>query len=505
MVTAHAWGFVLNGVTGERVRIEVDIAQGLPSVGVIGLADTTIGESRWRIRSAFTNSGAQWPSARMTIALSPADLPKQGSGIDLAIAAAILAATGQSGIRDDTAFIGELGLDGTVRGVRGAIAAAAAARRSGLSAVVVSQDNAREVSTIPGLHVIIVRDLVHLIEVLAGRDESEAMPESMPAASVDLDPDLADVRGHAYARFALEVAAAGGHHLSMLGAPGVGKTLLARRLPGLLPDLGETDSIDVTTIHSLAGRLPAGSGLVSRPPLAAPHHSATPPAMTGTARGRHVTPGVLTMAHGGVLFMDEAPEFSRHVLEAMREPLETGTIMVTRAAGVIELPARFQLILASNPCPCGNAIGRGELCTCTSLTRRRYAERLSGPLMDRIDVRVVVTRPTESELLTTSPGESSATVADRVAEARNRALVRFRDCDWSVNSAIPTRALRDSYAPTSDGVELLQRAEQGSLSLRGSDRVLRVAWTIADCLGADLPNADHVSTALGLRGELVAR
>ena len=505
MATAHAWGFVLNGVTGERVRIEVDIAQGLPSVGVIGLADTTIGESRWRIRSAFTNSGAQWPSARMTIALSPADLPKQGSGIDLAIAAAILAATGQAGVRHDSAFIGELGLDGSVRGVRGAIAAAAAARRSGLAVVVVSPDNAREVSTIPGLSVIIVRDLVHLIEVLAGREQSADIPEPTALPAPDPDPDLADVRGHAYARFALEIAAAGGHHMSMLGAPGVGKTLLARRLPGLLPDLDEVDSIDVTTIHSLAGRLPAGAGLVTRPPLAAPHHSATPPAMTGTTRGRQVAPGVLTMAHGGVLFMDEAPEFSRHVLEAMREPIETGTIMVTRAAGVIELPARFQLILASNPCPCGNAIGRGDLCTCTSMTRRRYAERLSGPLMDRVDVRMVVSRPTERELISNSAGESSAIVAARVAEARARAASRFAEYGWSVNSAIPTGALRGTFAPTSDAVDLLRRAEQESLSLRGSDRVLRVAWTIADCLGVDRPDADHVSTALGLRGEVVSR
>jgi magnesium chelatase family protein len=211
------------------------------------------------------------------------------------------------------------------------------------------------------------------------------------------------------------------------------------------------------------------------------------------------------MAHGGVLFMDEAPEFSRQVLEVMREPLETGSIMVTRAAGVVELPARFQLILASNPCPCGNAMGRGEFCTCTSMTRRRYAERLSGPLMDRVDVRVVVTRPNEAELLSTSAEESSAVVAARVAEARARAASRFRGCEWSVNSAIPTRALRDSFAPTSDAAELLRRAEQGSLSLRGSDRVLRVAWSIADCLGVDRPNIDHVSTALGLRGELVSR
>ena len=211
------------------------------------------------------------------------------------------------------------------------------------------------------------------------------------------------------------------------------------------------------------------------------------------------------MAHGGVLFMDEAPEFSRHVLEAMREPIETGSIMVTRAAGVIELPARFQLILASNPCPCGHAIGRGELCTCTSLTRRRYSERLSGPLMDRVDVRVVVTRPTESELLSRTAGESSAVVAGRVAEARARAASRFKECGWSVNSAIPTRALREAFAPTSEAIDLLRTAEQGALSLRGSDRVLRVAWTIADCLGADRPDADHVSTALGLRGEMVSR
>lgn len=445
MPTAHSWGVVINGVLGERVRIEVDIAQGLPSVGVIGLADTTIGESRWRIRSAFSNSGAQWPSARMTIALSPADLPKHGSGIDLAIAAAILAATGQAPARDDAAFIGELGLDGQVRGVSGAIAAAAATRRAGLGTVVVGPENAHEVSAIPGLEVVIVRDLVHLIDYLAGRALSAELPEQVTGVTTTHEPELADVRGHEYARFALEVAAAGGHHLSMLGAPGVGKTLLARRLPGLLPELGEVDAIDVTTIQSLAGRLPRGSGLITRPPFASPHHSATVPALTGTARGRQVTPGLLTMAHAGVLFLDEAPEFARPALEALREPLETGTMMLTRAAGVTELPARFQLILASNPCPCGNALGRGELCTCTSLTRRRYAERLSGPLMDRVDVRIVVTRPTEAELVDDRPGR--ALERSPIACGRRGRALRI---DSAVAAGRPTRPFPPvSFAVTS--------------------------------------------------------
>jgi magnesium chelatase family protein len=434
----------------------------------------------------------------MTIALSPADLPKQGSGIDLAIAVAILVASGQAPVIDDAAFIGELGLDGSIRGVRGSIAAAAACRRAGLARLFVSPDNAHEVMRVPELEIVVVRDLLHLIAILAGRAESDPPPVPAEAIRPEDEPDLADVRGHEYARFALEVAAAGGHHMSMLGAPGVGKTLLARRLPGLLPELDEKESIEVTTIASITGRLQPGGGLVRRPPFAAPHHSATAPAMTGSVRGRQVTPGVLTLAHGGVLFLDEAPEFARAALESLREPLESGSILITRSAGVIELPARFQLVLASNPCPCGHAVGKGELCTCTSLTRRRYAERLSGPLMDRVDVRIIVSRPTESE---PGSGECSAVVAQRVREARARADRRFADRPWRCNAEIPTRFLRTDYAPTTAAAEILRAAELGSLNMRGSDRVLRLAWTVADCLGADRPTPDHLAMAMGLRGE----
>jgi magnesium chelatase family protein len=307
-------------------------------------------------------------------------------------------------------------------------------------------------------------------------------------------PDLKDVRGHRVGRFGLEVAAAGGHHMSLLGPPGVGKTLLAERLPGVLPDLDVDEAIEATTIASLAGLLTQGSSLIRRPPFQAPHHSASPTALLGTIRSGQVLPGAVTLAHGGVLFLDEAPEFARPSLEGLRQPLESGSLAIARAGAVAAVPARIQLVLAANPCPCGLGVDRGEHCTCTPTAKRRYRARLSGPLLDRIDVRLNLTAPARGD----RAGECSAVVAERVLLARQRASQRFADQSWSVNAHIPTGALHSDYVPEPAGCDLLE--EQRTMSARGIDRVARMAWTLGDLRGADRPSRDDVSTALVLRG-----
>ncbi|MSO26843.1 MAG: ATP-binding protein [Candidatus Nanopelagicales bacterium] len=500
-MVAQVKGVVVSGVAGLVIRVEVEVAQGLPSVGVIGLADAAVGESKWRVRSAIGNAGCKWPAARVTIGLSPADIPKHGTSLDLPIAVGVLLATEQipKDCARDATFIGELGLDGALRPFRAALPAAIAAKRCGISRVYVAPGSARQVAVVPGVEVVVIRDLEHLVSVLRGESLADAIPEADAIGAMTSTVDMCDIRGHAHGRFALEVAAAGSHHLSLLGPPGVGKTMLAERLPTILPDLDEQTAIDVTSIHAVAGRLPLAAGLVRRPPFEAPHHSASATALLGTVRGRHTIPGALTLAHGGVLFLDEAPEFSRPCLEGLRQPMESGIVRIMRAAESVDLPAQFQLVLAANPCPCGFAVGKGASCRCTAMAKRRYGERLSGPLRDRIDIRLEVLRPTMGELAA-QVGDSSVQIAERVSRARTRAAVRFREMPWSVNSHLPAGELRRKWAPDASGCALLIEAERGGLSLRGADRVMRVAWTLADLCEVDVPSRDHIAMALGLRG-----
>ena len=502
MALAQVDGVVLSGVMGALVRVEVDIADGLPSVGVVGLPDTSVNESRWRARSAIDSIGLTWPNRRITISLSPAEVRKQGAGLDLPIAIGVLAASEQVPVDAlaGTAFIGELGLDGRIRGTHGVLAGALAARAAGVGRLIVPSDSAAQLDGLSRIRVVAADHLAQVIQVLTtATDDAEVAAILRPRVAPDYGLDLADVRGHLMGRVALEVAAVGGHHCALVGAPGVGKTLLAQRLPGLLPDLDEDAVLEVAALHGVAsdGR---PDGERHRPPFRAPHHSASSAAILGSVRGARVTPGAATLAHRGVLFLDEAPEFARPALEGLRQPLESGWASLDRSGWSGRLPARFQLVLAANPCPCGLRIGTGAGCSCAPAAVRRYAARLSGPLLDRIDIRLALLRPADAELMSTQPGEASAPVRDRVAAARARAAHRFAGLPYCLNVEIPAGELRRRWAPDPGGVDLLRDLDRSSVNLRGPDRVLRMAWSVADLAGRDRPGRDDIALACSLRG-----
>jgi magnesium chelatase family protein len=502
---ARTWSVGLAGVAGAMVEIEVDMAQGMPGVALVGLPDAVVRQSVDRVRAAVANAGGTFPQRRITIGLSPASMPKQGSGFDLALAAAVLAAAGTVPPEsvDRLVLLGELGLDGSVRAIRGVLPAVLAAARAGFPRVVVPAANVDEATLVAGVEVLAAPDLARLVAHLTGRVRIEphvrgAIPPLPPG------PDLSDVVGQASGRRAVEVAAAGGHHLFLSGPPGAGKTMLAERLPGLLPPLDEGTALEVSAIHSIAGTLPAGSPLITRPTFEAPHHSATMAALVGGGSGQ-IRPGALCRAHRGVLFLDEAPEFPRAVLDTLRQPLERGRVTIHRAAGSATFPCRAQLVMAANPCPCATAAG-DSACTCSALERRRYRSRLSGPLLDRIDLRVDLPPVTRAAWLDgLAAPESTAVVAARVAAARAAAADRLSGSGYLVNAQVPGRLLRDRWVVPRAALALAERAlERGALSVRGFDRVLRVAWTLADLGGRTIPGADEIAEALGMRLQRVA-
>ncbi|OJV59566.1 MAG: Mg chelatase-like protein [Cellulomonas sp. 73-145] len=490
----------LLGLSGHLVEVEAHLAPSLPAFSLVGLPDTALAEARDRVRAAVTSSGLVWPNRRITVNLSPATLPKAGSGFDLAIAVATLAGAGvvDAAAAADRVHIGELGLDGRLRPVRGVLPAVAAAVAAGHPRVVVPTANAAEASLVPGADVVGAACLAEVASRYGADVEVPDLPpvhDDVPARRAVVDPDLADVIGQPEARHCLEVAAAGGHHLLMVGPPGAGKTMLAARLPGLLPDLAEAEAVEVTAVHSLAGTFDAGDGLVRRPPFEDPHHTATPASVVGGGSGVP-RPGAASRAHCGVLFLDEAPEFPTAVLQTLRQPLEHGEVVLHRAAGAARYPARFQLVLAANPCPCGRSVGKGLECTCRAEQRRRYFGKLSGPLLDRVDLQLEVL-PARAEDV---PGERSAVVAERVRQARGAAVERLAGTGWRTNAQVSGRWLRERLGPRRSLMTDLDRAlDRGTLSLRGVDRVLRVAWTLADLQGRAAPSRDDVGRALLLR------
>ncbi|MDR0593023.1 MAG: YifB family Mg chelatase-like AAA ATPase [Bifidobacteriaceae bacterium] len=501
-------GVSLTGLDGHIVDIEVLAQSGLPTFVLVGLPDTAVGESRDRVRAAVASAGFRFPHARVTANLSPAYLPKTGTGFDLGIAVALLIAVGLIDQADqaETVYLGELSLDGRVRPVRGVLPAVAGAVAAGRPRVVVPAACALEARLVKGAEVLAVESLDELAWLL-GADASEPAPDRRARADVALTPvsasppcpDLADVVGQAPARYALEVAAAGGHHVMFQGPPGNGKTMLASRLPGILPPLTEQESVEVTALHSVAGQLDARSGLIKWPPFQDPHHTATPAAMVGGGSGVP-RPGAISLAHRGVLFLDECPEFSPRVLQTLRQPLERGEVVIHRANAAARFPARFHLVMAANPCPCGRAFGRGEACACTSSARRRYLGRLSGPLIDRIDLWVDVEPVGALGSAAALTGESSAMVAARVARAREAQAERYAALGWRLNSEAPGSWLRQQLGYRKLCQSGLNRAlELGVLSLRGVDRVVRVAWTMADLDGRDAPSPDDIDSAMTLR------
>ncbi|MFF0719529.1 YifB family Mg chelatase-like AAA ATPase [Micromonospora sp. NPDC003816] len=490
----------LVGVEGHLVEVEADLAPGLPGVVISGLPDTALHEARDRVRAAVVNSGQRWPNRRITLNLLPATLPKFGSAFDLAIAVALLGGSGELPLLplDGVAILGELGLDGAVRPVRGVLPMVAAAARAGVDRVIVPAGNAAEAAVVPGLRVRGVDSLHRLVcFVRDGRPLIEPPVDDAP--EVITGPDLADVAGQGLGRRALEVAAAGGHHLALIGPPGAGKTMLAERLPSILPTLDDGAALEVTALHSVAGLLPAGGRLIRRPPFQAPHHTATVPSIVGGGAGL-ARPGAISLAHRGVLFLDEAPEFSKPALEALRQPLEHGRVLLTRSRGGAEYPARAQLVLAANPCPCANPAG-DDRCECAPAARRRYLARLSGPLLDRIDLQVRLPPMRAAELMEPAAHESSAVVAARVDAARQAAAERWTALGCRLNSEIPGPNLRRAPWRLPDPVtaDLRTRLDSGSLSARGFDRVIRLAWTIADLDGRAQPDKKDIAEAITLR------
>ncbi|WP_244943146.1 YifB family Mg chelatase-like AAA ATPase [Streptomyces inhibens] len=519
---ARTCSVALVGVEGVVVEVQADLEPGVAAFTLVGLPDKSLIESRDRVRAAVVNSGAEWPQKKLTVGLSPASVPKSGSGFDLAVACAVLGAAERLDPREltDLMMIGELGLDGRVRPVRGVLPAVLAAADAGYRQVVVPERTVAEASLVPGISVLGVRSLRQLIAVLADEpvpDEEEPLEEGRPdpllaglivpgtGISAGLPrgehaPDLTDVAGQHSARRALEVAAAGRHHIFFKGPPGAGKTMLAERLPGLLPPLSPKESLEVTAVHSVAGTLPPGQPLVHRPPYCAPHHSATMASLVGGGTGLP-RPGAVSLAHHGVLFVDEAAECSPRVLDALRQPLESGHVVVARAAGMMRMPARFLLALAANPCPCGRHGTTSGGCECRPSSIRRYRARLSGPLMDRVDLRIAVEPVARSELIAFGRGaESTATVAARVHAARERAADRLAGTPWNTNSEVPGHELRTRWQVHPGALAQAERdLECGLLTARGLDRVLRVAWTAADLSGRDRPNREDVNWALELR------
>ena len=496
MSLATTKAIALSGINGELVTVEVDIADGLPGYTLLGLPDAALSESRDRVRAAIVNSGLHWPNKKMTIALLPAWLPKSGSGFDLPIAMGICAAQAIVKGIEEYLFVGELSLDGKLRQTRGVLPSLICAYRNGIRRAVIPTANAAEAKLMPEMEIFTFEKLSDVIYWLQTGENATEVALDLDIEIPENTLDFSDVAGQVAARRAAEISAAGGHNFLMIGPPGVGKTMIAERLPSIMPPLTKDETLEVSAIHSITNsdRIP----LSTTAPFISPHHSTTRIAMVGG--GAHqIKPGVCSLAHRGVLFIDEAPECGSGVLDALRQPLESGSITISRANGNLTFPAQFILVLAANPCPCGKFSGKGYGCSCTSLQVRRYLNKLSGPLLDRIDIRVSVENVSRVEL-SQSDNESSESIRNRVISARAKAVHRFKHESWKLNSEIPPRALRQQFQPERAAMNFLHdELDKERITARGLHKIIRTSWTIADLKGVDRPTLVEVEESYRLR------
>jgi magnesium chelatase family protein len=493
----------VNGIEGFLVQIEVDLGGGFPGFDIVGLPDAAVKESRDRVRAAIKNSCLSFHDHRITVNLAPANIKKEGSGFDLPIAVGILAANGEvkRDRIDDTVFIGELALDGKIRPVKGTLSMAIAARDVRKKNLVLPVENLPEVSVISGINPVPVNNLSQVKGFMDGTWQpasGELQNNSRETSSGIEDDDLADVKGQEQAKRALEVAAAGGHNILMIGPPGSGKTMLARRLPGILPSLCLEESLELTKIYSVAGFLPSGLALINKRPFRSPHHTTSPAGLIGG--GRIPRPGEVSLAHHGVLFLDELPEFTREVLEVLRQPLEDGKVTIARAAATTQFPARFMLASAMNPCPCGFFGDPQKKCNCSPIQIQRYQGRISGPLLDRFDMQIEVPRLQEFELDSITKSESSQTIRARVERARAIQRTRFTGSAYFCNAHMSNKDLRLHCALDQSCKDILRQAVQRfSLSARAYTRILKLARTIADLAEAEGIGFEHLAEAIQYR------
>ena len=493
----------LNGIQGYPVQVEVDISNGLPAFETVGLPDAAVKESKERVRSAIRNTGLDFPLRRITVNLAPADLRKEGPIYDLPIAVGLLTASGQlpGEAVSGTLCLGELALDGALRPVNGVLPMLIAARRDGFSRIVIPEENTPEATFVPGMEVLPARTLGQIVAHLRASEPIAMAPQRAWEDVREKDPgvgELARIRGQAHAKRAAEIAAAGGHNLLLIGPPGSGKTILARCMPSILPDITFEEALEVTKIHSVAGVLPRSGGIVTKRPFRSPHHTISTAALTGG--GRNITPGEISLAHLGVLFLDELPEFKRDALEAMRQPLEDGIVTVARVSGSASFPARFMMVAAMNPCPCGHMGSQARECRCTPMQVQRYRNRISGPLLDRIDMHVEMRAVTYDEIASRPDGERSEVVQYRVNAARALQLARYRDEGVFFNAQLDARLVDRYCAADEQGRGLLEQAfHRLKLSARAYTRILKVARTIADLEQCPGIGSGHIAEAIQYR------